>query len=82
MSDAADIKVLKAALWELQIEKQSAEAERDYFQAALEQAAERQRELIECIIHHQSCRYCAENGCSSCGDCTANAILAQAEVKK
>ncbi len=50
--------------------------------AELEQAAERQRELIECIIHHQSCRYCAENGCSSCGDCTANAILAQAEVKK
>ena len=40
-----------------------------------EQAAERQREMIECIIHHQCCRRCAEDGCSNCGECTANAIL-------
>src|SRR5690349_12520712 len=39
----------------------------------------RQREMIECIIHHQCCRRCAEDGCSNCGECTANAILAQAE---
>src|SRR5690348_8298719 len=41
----------------------------------LRQRAERQREMIECIIHHQCCRRCAEDGCSNCGECTANAIL-------
>src|SRR5690348_113580 len=40
-----------------------------------EQAAERQREMIECIIHHQCCRRCAEDWCSNCGESTANAIL-------